>query len=307
MKYSDNALKIWAAKEKGIIKSNAQFWTGFYSLKEMERFDFGDILPSEIVGHFMQQYTDGDEGVICVFDDEFPCINPKVKNSDKPYLLFYKGDISLLQNLNKNIAVIGHTDPTDDVKNREIEALKQLVDENVVIVSGLAKGCDAIAHQFCVNTQNKTIAILPTQINKIYPASNRSLAKGIVSNGGLLLSEYYKEPEKKQEALGRYVERDRLQAMFSKAVVLIASYRKNDGDSGSRHAMEAAKNYGHARFALYNEKSDCDDLQFGLNKDYLAESVKILQKSTIDVIRALVNPNLIKQPYIEPPTQLTLM
>jgi DNA processing protein len=52
--------------------------------------------------------------------------------------------------------------------------------------------------------------------------------------------------------------------MFSKAIILIASYRKNEGDSGSRHAMEAAKNYKIERYVVFNKEIDYDNKQFGL-------------------------------------------
>jgi len=309
MKYSDIALKVLAAKEYGLIKTNAQFWTQFSEREKIEEIVLKNDGFEQINNTVVQKFTDSDEGFICAFDEEFPAINQKVKNSDKPYLLFYKGDISLLQDLNKNVAIIGLTDPTTEIEKREIEVVKGLVNSDLVVVSGLAKGCDAIAHKFCVDTNKKTIAILPTQINKISPAINRNLAKDIVSKGGLLLTEYYKESNSKQGAIGRYIERDRLQAMFSKAVILIASYRKGEGDSGSRHAMEAANSYGIERYAMFNEAIDIDDKQFGLNKDLVASKhshVNVLQQNSIEFIKTLINSNLVKHPDIASPTQLEL-
>lgn len=310
MIYTDIALKVLAAKEIGLIKTNAQFITEFSEREKFEEI----ILRNERIGRvadtFIQQFATGDEdeGFICAFDDNFPLININVKNGDKPYLLFYKGDISLLSDLNKNVAVIGLIDPTPQIEKREIEVVGQLVKSELIVVSGLAKGCDAIAHKVCVNTGNKTIAILPSQISKITPAVNRSLAKEIVINGGLLLTEYYKEPLSRQDAIGRFIERDRLQAMFSKAVVLIASYRKNEGDSGSRHAMEAARNYRIDRFVMFNETTDLDDKQFGLNKDFVkSKAVKILNKGSIETIKKSINSNLINNQDCITPKQLKIL
>lgn len=311
MKYSDIALKVLAAKECELIKTNAQFWTQFSEQEKIEAAILQNDQIIKVINSFEQKFisSDSDEGVICAFDNEFPVINQNVKNSDRPFLLFYKGDVTLLNDLNKNVAVIGLIDPTEEIEKREVEVVKRLVNTDLIIISGLAKGCDAIAHKVCVDTGNKTIAILPTQINKISPAVNRNLAKEIVDKGGLLLTEYYKESTMKQEAIGRYIERDRLQAMFSKAVVLIASYRKGEGDSGSRHAMEAAKTYGIERYAMFNEATDIDDKQFGLNKDLTNSKyncVKILQPSSIEFIKTLINSNLVKKPDLAKPTQLTL-
>ena len=99
--------------------------------------------------------------------------------------------------------------------------------------------------------------------------------------------------------------------MFSKAIILIASYRKEEGDSGSRHAMEAARKYEIERYAMYNSKMDEDNKRFGLNKDLVnsigANQVKILIPSSIDLIKSLVNPDLSSDgnPYIG--EQLTLL
>ncbi|MDD4700572.1 MAG: DNA-processing protein DprA [Oscillospiraceae bacterium] len=309
MKYSDIALKVLVAKECGLIKTNAQFWTQFSEREKIEEIGLENDGFTKIISTVVQQFTDSsDEGFICAFDEEFPAINQKVKNSDKPYLLFYKGDINLLQDLNKNVAVIGLIDPTAEIEKREIEVVRRLVNSDLVIVSGLAKGCDSIAHKFCVDTNKKTIAILPTQINKISPAVNINLAKDIVSKGGLLLTEYYKESTNRQEAIGRYIKRDRLQAMFSKAVVLIASYRKGEGDSGSRHAIEAANSYGIEKYAMFNEATDINDKQFGLNNDLIAlkhSHVNILQQNSIEFIKTIINSNLVKNPDTAP-TQLEL-
>ncbi|MBF1261088.1 MAG: DNA-processing protein DprA [Lachnoanaerobaculum sp.] len=241
--------------------------------------------------------NDSDIGIICAFDEDFPYINPKVKNKgDKPFLLFYRGDYSLLSDLNKNVAVIGLINPEEKIQKREREIVKRLVKNDLIIVSGLAAGCDSIAHRVAVDMGGKTVAILPSSISKVYPAGHREFAEEIVEKGGLLISEYYKDPTSRSESLKRFIERDRLQAMFSKVVILIASYRKGEGDSGSRHAMEAAKKYGIKRFAMFNQKTDSKNPQFGLNRDCLSENVdnrtKVLMTDSINYITTLHNPNL---------------
>ncbi len=62
--------------------------------------------------------------------------------------------------------------------------------------------------------------------------------------------------------------------------VLIASYRKGEGDSGSRHAFEKAKEYGKKRLVMYRE-SDSNDLTFGLNKDYVLQGGKAVSLNEI--------------------------
>ena len=314
MKYSDIALKVVAARECGIIKTNAQFWGNFADRKKFEEEISKDTRVTKTIEKISSEFNSPDckEGFVCIYDDEFPIINRKVKNnSDKPYLLFYKGDLSLLRDLNKNVAVIGLLDPDEEIIKRESEVIKRLVGNELVIVSGLATGCDTIAHKVCLDMAGKTVAILPTQISKIYPAKNRSLAEEIVNKGGLLLSEYYKDSITKREAINRFIERDRLQAMFAKAIILIASYRKGEGDSGSRHAMEAARKYEIERYVMYNSQIDEDNKRFGLNKDLAdlkcMDKVKILQTGSIDYIKALKNPNVFDNMDFISYKQLTLL
>lgn len=301
MNYSEEALRLLAAKKTAYIKTNAQFWKLFSTsdkmkeilnsdeiIKEYENIKF-NLKSSKINGRYP-------EGIICAYDEAFPIINSNVKNlSEKPYLLFYKGDLSLLKNLNKNIAVIGLSDIDEDIAKRESLIIKKLVQENMFIVSGLALGCDTVAHKECLNNFGKTIAILPTSLKKIYPPENKKLMDRILEEGGLILSEYYDEAKSRFEAISRFVERDRLQAMFSKAIILIASYRKNEGDCGSRHAMKAAEKYGIERFVMYNSKIDRDNKKFGLNMDYIKEgSVEILTSKSIEYIKNIENKEFIE-------------
>lgn len=303
MKYTKKALTLLAAKESGQITTNAKFWNLFYKNKLDEILDNDKVRKTyenmDSIFRTIENNNKYEEGFICVYDEDFPFINSKVKNkSEKPYLLFYKGDFSLLKNLNNNVAVVGLTDIDEEIKKRESIVIKKLVEENMVIVSGLAQGCDTVAHKVCIEFSGKTIAILPTSLKKIYPAENKELANKILKKGGLLLSEYYKEASSKYEAIQRFVERDRLQAMFSKAIILIASYRKNEGNSGSRYAMEAAKKYDIERYVIYNPKKDKNNIKFSLNKDYFnnkEEKVKRLVEKSIKEIKNIENKNLIEK------------
>lgn len=307
MFYSENAVKLLALKECGYLRTNAQFWREFSNHIIIDDYIQQHAEINQKIAQLKEEFDANDNseyGIICVFDDEFPCINPKAKESEKPYVLFYRGDKTLLENLNNNVAVIGLIDPTNKIEERERKIVGKIISNNLVIVSGLAKGCDEIAHRVCVENKAKTIAILPTSLAKIAPASNRALAEEIVETGGLLITEYYKEATSRNEAVGRYIERDRLQALFSKAIIMIASYRQGDGDSGSRHAMNYAESYGIKRYIMYNEDIDGGDRRFGLSKQLKSSfGVNVLSPSSIDEIKAINNPSL-EQKATSTPVQM---
>lgn len=295
MKYSDAALKTL------VLKETTRMTNARYAKECSTASALNNLLPDdraallEKYGYLLNAIEqDCVDGFICSYDEEFPQIPNEIKASEKPCLLFYRGNIDLLRNKSSNIAVIGVLTPSEEIRKREESFVKELVNNKFTIVSGLAKGCDSISHLACISNSGKTIAILPNQIGKIYPKENTRLADEIVASGGLLVTEYYKAPDSKYEATGRFIERDRLQAMFSASIILTASYRKGEGDSGSRYAMEAALKYGVNRYVMFNKTTDYEDPLFGLNKDLITayNDVKVLSQSTMDEIihpKATVN------------------
>ena len=271
---SNISLKLYNLIKTGVIKTNAHFWNSFYNE------DYINTFPCDLQA-VEQELKDKGINVICVFDENFPSANGKLKNSEKPFFFAYKGDITLLNNVDKNVAVIGVLTLTNEIVEREEKVVKSLAEKGYNIVSGLAKGCDTVAHSESTKNNAKTIAFLPSTIENIYPKENISLAKEIINNGGLIVSEYVNEPKNKNENVKRFIERDRLQALYSKAVVLIASFRRGEGDSGSRHAFEKTKEYGKKRLVMFRE-SDATDLTFGLNKDYVMQGEKIVSQKAIE-------------------------
>lgn len=215
------------------------------------------------------------DGIIAFCDEGFPTYKSAVKSIDKPALLTYKGDLKLLDEKLLKIAVIGLLNPCEKIKDLEEKITAKMLQKDAVIVSGLAKGCDQIAHEIALKHNGATIAILPSILRKILPSSNAELADEIVANGGLLISEYIDECANPRFGLSqRYIERDRLQALFSDAVCLVASYAHSDSkvnkskDSGARHALGRAKEWDILRIA---PKGKDNDERFNLNREILGD------------------------------------
>ena len=108
---SNLAIKLYAMVKNGIIKSNAMFWREF-SKEKIEKFDI-DIFDIE------KEFQEKSLNIVCTFDDIFPIIDNNIKNSEKPFLFTYKGNIELLSNTSNNVAVIGVLSPTPDIESRE--------------------------------------------------------------------------------------------------------------------------------------------------------------------------------------------
>lgn len=292
MKYTENAINVMAAR---IYKGIGRAWIVKHLAKNKSKEEIVALLNQGSTIDCQITLDDFDrkrtaiinllvkskgfiDGVVAIGDDNFPPCKGVVKNSEKPIFLFYRGNLSLLNAQNNNIAVIGLLNPDKEIEEIERTVVAKLVENGETIVSGLAFGCDTIAHRQALDSNGYTIAILPSPLNNIMPQKNKELAEEIVENNGLLITEYLTDAKSKRELGGRYQERDRLQALFSNYVVLSASYAKNDlgNDSGSRLAMEYARNYSIPRAVLYDSVINTNNPKYDLNRQIIEEDPNVL-------------------------------
>jgi DNA processing protein len=158
-----------------------------------------------------------------------------------PKQLYCRGvDQTNLKELLKRprVAIVGSRSVTPYGRQVTIQLATKLAEQGIVIISGLALGVDAIAHQAALDAGGLTIAVLPSSVDTIYPASNRSLAERIVSQGGALVSEYGEdEPAFKQN----FVARNRLVAGLGQAVLITEAAEKSGSLHTARFALEQGK------------------------------------------------------------------
>lgn len=302
MRYTENAINILTVRtfpQKGPawinnhLKGNE---TIDVLCRNLETNEYEFVKKRNRIETIINQLDNSIDGVVAMGDQYFPKMRGCVKPADIPFALFYKGDINLLQDNNLNIAVVGVLNPDDKVELTETIVTEEILKHRATIVSGLALGCDSIAHRTALKNEGKTIAILPSPFNNIIPKENVDLANDIVEHGGLLVSEYYDNPQSKNEMVSRFVVRDRLQALFSDAILLSASYAQNNigNDSGSRHAMGKAKDYGIKRAVIYNELKHKNNPMYDLNRQILQEDrsvIRIDSSNMIETVAKLVAKN----------------
>jgi DNA processing protein len=329
MKYTDNAINILAVKNyKGVgrswivknLKGNESVEEIIFLLnnktKQSKTIEIDDFkFKKNQIKNELSNFKDCCDGLLAIGDRNFPMCRGNVKESDQPVFLFYKGHIDLLDVANKNITVIGLLNPDEKIESRERKIVEEISKQDITIVSGLAFGCDSIAHQQAI-IYGKTIAVLPSPLNNILPAKNRDLAYEIVDKDGLLITEYYENFKSKMELSSRYKERDRLQALFCDTIILAASYAQDSAtrwnmnnqklDSGARLAMEYAKNYNIPRAVMYNENTDINNPMFDLNRQLINEddNVIILTKRNLEKIIDEMKDNQINEPKKQEPLDL---
>lgn len=235
-------------------------------IKETSKFTTEDINNAIQKALDLYEYVNNDEAiqVITVFDENYP-EKLSVMENKRPLILYVKGNVDALTK--PNISVIGTRKPSDESQIFEKKLVKSIVnDSNRVVVSGLALGCDKIAHQTTVDENKVTIAILPSGVNIIKPASNKGLAEQILENGGCLVSEY--EPDTKVFR-GNYVERDAIVAAFCDATFVVECRVK----SGTMHTVNAAIDYNRQIYCYSPKEKSFDGNKFIL--DNYKNAVKV--------------------------------
>ena len=326
MKYTENSINILTAKSyKGIgnawivknLKGNESIDTivSLLNNKIVEKTSVAefDLLKKEFETILTQKFEDCCDGFVALGDHNFPQYRGNVKESEQPVFLYYKGNIDLLSIENKNISVIGLLNPEGVIEERERKIVAEFVKKGATIVSGLAFGCDSISHQQALDSNGKTVAILPSPLNNILPARNKGLANQIVEEGGLLVTEYGNDFKSQMELSSRYKERDRLQALFCDMIVLVASYAQNSAerwkmfgqklDSGARLAMGYAKEYNIPRAVMYDKNLDESNPMFDLNGDIIKEQ-KDVTIITLDNASETVTKIIQKKPTVKSTTSV---
>ncbi|NHM29781.1 DNA-processing protein DprA [Neobacillus terrae] len=194
---------------------------------------------SEILHEQIRQYKTNQIHIITVFDKEYPPMLREI--FQPPWALFAKGDLSLLT-LEPKLAVVGSRQATQYGKNAIRLMFPGLIKRNVLIVSGLAKGIDTLAHECTIQNDGKTIAVIAGGFYHIYPRENMNLALDMMKNQ-LIVSEY---PPDTKPMRWHFPARNRIISGMSKGTLIIEAKRK----SGSLITANYAVNEGRDVFSL---------------------------------------------------------
>lgn len=196
---------------------------GYLNDKKLAKIKSSDLYTANFIARrFIDTSLKNGIGLISICDDIFPlqlkkCINEK-GTFDPPVVLYYRGNLKALEK--PGIALIGSSEATENGEKASSYFSSKFAENGFNIVSGLGVGCDTAVHRGALKVDGTTTAILANGLDwdSIYPKNNLYLAKEIVSNGGLLLSEY---PTGKTCDRYTLAARDRIQAGLSHALVAI--------------------------------------------------------------------------------------
>jgi DNA processing protein len=175
---------------------------------------------------------------------------------DAPTLLFYRGQANL--NASRVVAIIGTRNNTEYGKQVTEKMVQHLAALQVLVVSGLAFGIDAIAHRSALKNELPTVGVLAHGLNSMYPSEHTQLAKEMVKQGGGLLTEFGHTTVADKH---NFPTRNRIVAGMSDAIVVIETGAKG----GSMITADLANGYNKDVFAIPGKTTDakstgCNDL-----------------------------------------------
>lgn len=163
---------------------------------------------------------------------------------DPPPVLYYRGNVVAQENSGglPTVAIVGTRSPSEYGKRWTRRLSTALAKNGFIIISGLAEGIDTEAHRSCLEAGGRTLAVLGTGLDIVYPWSNRSLYKQVIEQG-LALSEY---PAGTQADRAHFPRRNRIVAGLSRAVLVLEAPER----SGALITVHLANDYGRDVYVL---------------------------------------------------------
>lgn len=201
--------------------------------------------------------------IVTLFDSDYPEI---YKQIDKPPLaLYYYGNINLLKS-KKILAVVGTRYPD----NYGIQSLKGILepfvkDENVTLISGLAKGIDGVASRIFMENNKPVISVLGSGIDCCYPEINNDVYSYCKSKNGLVISEY---PNSTAPFAHHFPFRNRLIAAISDIILIGEAKYKSGSQSTLTYGLNFGKTICTIPASIFNS--------YKLNNNLLAQGANVI-------------------------------
>ena len=189
---------------------------------------------------------------VTYFDDDYP---PSFRKCPKPpYVLYYRGDIGLLRDPAQSLSIVGSRGACPYGKEKARGFASFAASNGFSVVSGLARGIDTEAAYGALN-HGKSVAILGSGIDNIYPSDNHDLAMEIAANG-LLISEY---PNHVGPSQKHFPFRNRLIAAASSRLIVPEATKHSGTLITVAFALRAGRDIGAVPYRA-NEDSACNEM-----------------------------------------------
>jgi DNA processing protein len=175
-----------------------------------------------------------------------------------PPLLFYRGDAGLL-NTQHSVGIVGSRKMTEYGARVCADFVPSLTEKGVTIVSGMAFGVDAAAHQACLNDSGKTVAVLAQGVDRSYPSGNSQIFSEICRHG-CVVSEFA-FPVKKGGETFLFPRRNRIVSALSDTVLVVEAGKNSGALITATYALEQNRTVFAVPGTIYQNMSEgCLDL-----------------------------------------------
>ena len=186
--------------------------------------------------------------IITIKDPDYPPLLKEIPNP--PLLLFVSGDLQLLKS--PQIAIVGSRNPTPVGLEIAFIFAKELAQVGLVVTSGFATGIDAASHKGAIAAMGKTIAVMGTGLNQIYPVYHTNLAQKILGSGGVLLSEF---PLEAKGAMWHFPLRNRIISGLSMGALVVEVTVRSGSLITARLANEQGREVFAIPSSIYNSQA----------------------------------------------------
>jgi DNA processing protein len=268
LEYFGNAKNAWSANPSQFQQTglSPKLVENFNKYRENFRDDYFDRVKNNNIN------------VVTIYDQEYP--GKLLQLRDKPILLYVKGNMDLLDK--PSIAIVGSRKMSLYGNNMTKRFVSELSEYGFVIISGMARGVDSVAHVSCLDNCGQTIAVLGSGLCRIYPPENESLFDKILSKDGLVISEY---PLSYPPLPSNFISRNRIISGLSEAVLVVEGERKSGTLITASHAAEQ----GRSVFAIPGQ---IDSPLSGASHFLIQNGAKLVT-STQDIIEELQAENYV--------------
>lgn len=170
---------------------------------------------------------------------------------DPPPTLYVRGDCPL--NADRMFAIVGSRRCTRDGQRAAREIARELAEQGVTVVSGLARGVDSCAHRGALDGGGRTVAVLGCGVDVAYPPENAALIDEILSTGGALISEYTPGT---QPSPGNFPPRNRIISGMTAGTLLVEGTKASGGMITVNQALEQGRDVFAVPGSLYSPLSE---------------------------------------------------
>lgn len=204
-------------------------------------------------------------GILSFWDPGYPAGLRELY--EPPFLLFYRGRLPAF--MDPLLAIVGTRQPTGGARSAAFHLAMELTQRGIGVISGLARGIDAEAHQGSLYGPGEAIAVLGNGIDRIYPQGNRKLGQQLLEQGGVIFSEF---PPGTLPLRYNFPKRNRIISGMARGVVVIQAPSRSGALITADYALEQGRD-------IYVHQAGMEGARGAGNKKLAEQGAVVIENS----------------------------